>query len=415
MCGVKFILFLSVVGALVSACDGAFMSARITSQGHSSLLSEEYLDDLAKTQADAYKGKRTYKVKTKDFRQVLVTVAAKIANQTFDLCIDTGSSNTWVYGEECMTCPNPRFSWKNLTDYVPAEDSAVSVTFGSGAMTAHMGKTTFSIQNITLHNQTVLVADSVSGSTFHESGMQGLLGLGFRSLAANQHTTVFDSICENKLLNVNQFFFLMANPKEQYFVMGEPSNIEDAFIGPTLTLDVVDPYYWETKVDDILYDGRSIFENEAVARSSCKMKDGKRDCRIIFDSGTTVNTMPGASHAQFVRLVREGGKCENSLKNVTYILGGRNFTFSPSEHSRRRATSSCPTMLMDTLDVTGEHGPAFLAGKMFLEKFLVLHRRDGTCDDSKSTVIIGKANPNYQVPDDPPSLRESLVELIRPA
>ncbi|KAF8504113.1 aspartic peptidase domain-containing protein [Gautieria morchelliformis] len=112
------------------------------------------------------------------------TISIGNPGQSFDVILDTGSSDLWVASTQCLQgCPS------GTTTYNPSSSSSfkdtsqtVSITYGTGAVQGDAGSDTVSMGGFTTQSQTFLVAQEVSSGLLTGT-LSGLLGLGFKSIA----------------------------------------------------------------------------------------------------------------------------------------------------------------------------------------------------------------------------------------
>ncbi|KAF5022726.1 hypothetical protein F66182_5274 [Fusarium sp. NRRL 66182] len=105
--------------------------------------------------------------------------------RTFQLDMDTGSSDLWVYGAKAAAAGGSR------TRYVGSESntseemdgSTFEIRYGDGSAAAgHVVKDTVSIGGLSVDSQAVQIADEVTESFVQQLNVDGLLGLGFSSI-----------------------------------------------------------------------------------------------------------------------------------------------------------------------------------------------------------------------------------------
>lgn len=101
---------------------------------------------------------------------VTYTIEVLIGNQTFNLIVDTGSSNTWIGAGKSYN-PGPT----SIKD-----GRLVSVSYGSGSFSGEQYRDTLTFGNISARSQLISVANYTEGF----EGYDGILGLGPEALTA---------------------------------------------------------------------------------------------------------------------------------------------------------------------------------------------------------------------------------------
>jgi hypothetical protein len=337
---------------------------------------------------------------THDAFNTLQIVDLDVDGQALRVVVDTGSTNTWVASDACHNdCRGvPLFAVAKAKHTTKADPPmGISVTYGSGSFGGDAYLTTVSVGGtggLTVAGQLVFLANEGQGVFSEIAGeYSGILGLGFRALAFQQHLPVFDHLCQAGLVTNNQFYFLLANPSAEFFVMGEPADFAQHFVGDLRSVPVIDPYYWSIELDDLLYNGQSVLTHEVRAkdcRSSFRGRTGL--CKLVLDTGMTFGTFPRAATDKLRQAHRKD--CAGSGRGrITYVIGGHHYDFEYGE--LLGAAPGCSPMSVALLDVTNEHGPLFGAGRTFLKRYLAIHRRGPDGKDQDSQVLLATANKEY--------------------
>ena len=328
-----------------------------------------------------------------------------VDGQALRVVVDTGSTNTWVASDACRRdCAGvPLFALskaRHTTKVEPPMD--ISVTYGTGSFAGEAYLTTVAVGGaggLTVPGQLVFLADEGRDVFSTLAGeYSGIIGLGFRALAFNQHLPVFDHLCQAGLVTNNQFYFLLANPAAEFFVMGEPADFRQHFVGELRPVPVIDAYYWSVELDDLLYDGQSVLTPEVRAKDCRSAFQGRAGlCKLVLDTGMSYGTFPRGATDQ-LRQARRQGCAAGGKGTISYVIGGHHYEFDYGELLGERAgdLAACSPSGVDMLDVTNEHGPLFGAGRTFMKKFLAIHRRGPGGADQDSQVLLATANKDYK-------------------
>ena len=135
---------------------------------------------------------------------------ANVSTDTFNVILDTGSSDLWLAGSECT-------SHSGCEDQVPLYDSTISasvqlknvstptegsqpagfnVSYGSGEASGRLVSDTVEMAGYSVTNQTFASIQHVTDGLL-EGNVSGIMGLGFQSIAASQAMPFWQSIAAN--------------------------------------------------------------------------------------------------------------------------------------------------------------------------------------------------------------------------
>lgn len=187
------------------------------------------------------------------------------------MIFDTGSSDFWVVSTDCTTkeyCrDHKQFKPKNSKTYVKYDESySIRIKYGTGSINAKTGHDTLRIGNMTLKDQYVSDATSISAE-FKDLPIDGIMGLGLPKLSKTKgkKLTLIENMVAQKFID-----------KAMFGIYTQPAGGEIDFGGtdPTrYTGDIVyapttDDVYWMTNMDQSTFG---------------KYKTGPR--KLIYDTG----------------------------------------------------------------------------------------------------------------------------------
>jgi pepsin A len=127
--------------------------------------------------------------------------------------LDTGSTNIWIASDLCTEGPctlegRHRYNHtRSLTFSAPAENTTVKVRFGTGELAGPMAVDNFHIGPFPVPNQTFAMIEEQSGQVFKDVPFEGILGLAFPAMSANNVRPFFDTVIHEKSLQRNEFAF----------------------------------------------------------------------------------------------------------------------------------------------------------------------------------------------------------------
>ncbi|XP_048468044.1 pepsin A-like [Rhincodon typus] len=201
--------------------------------------------------------------------------------QSFTVIFDTGSSNLWVpsvYCSEESCTEHHRFNPSASSTYY-SNDQRVSIQYGTGAMVGILGYDTVRISNINIHNQEFGLSTSEPGGFFSYVNFDGILGMGYPSLAASGATTVFQNLMSQHLVDEPLFSVYLTRQDgmsgSEIVFGGVDTN---HYTGQIHWVPVTYEAYWQILIDRVTING------EVVACSG--------GCPAIVDTGTSLLVGP---------------------------------------------------------------------------------------------------------------------------
>ncbi|KAF8174814.1 aspartic peptidase domain-containing protein [Mycena galopus ATCC 62051] len=250
--------------------------------------------------------------------------ATKVGTQTFELIVDTGSSNTWI---------------GSGTKYVPSSTATntgktFEVEYGSGTVSGTEYTDTVVVGGLTITKQSI--GDGTKNSGFE--GVDGIIGFGPVDLTEDtvSGSTTVPTVMNNLLSQgtitdqVLGVSFAPESGSDDDDTNGELSlGGTDAtkFTGsvtftPKTTASLYTDY-WGITVSEIAYNGKSIGASASA----------------IVDTGTTLIYIPTAAYNSF--LSASGGKTDSETglaswttlptENFAFTIGGVSFPLTPAQ------------------------------------------------------------------------------------
>ncbi|KAF4792386.1 Cathepsin E-A [Turdus rufiventris] len=235
--------------------------------------------------------------------------------QRFTVVFDTGSSNFWVPSAYCISeaCRVHQKFKSFKSDSYEHGGEAFSLHYGSGHLLGIAGKDTLQISNISIKGQDFGESVFEPGTTFVLAHFDGVLGLGYPSLAVGNALPVFDSIMNQNLVEEPIFSFYLKRGDDTEnggeLILGGIDH--SLYKGSIHWVPVTEKSYWQIHMNNIKIQGRVAFCSHG--------------CEAIVDSGTSLITGPSS---QIRRLQAYIGA---SPSNTGEWCGNSKFTISCSK------------------------------------------------------------------------------------
>lgn len=306
--------------------------------------------------------------------------------QNIPVIFDTGSGNLWVTSslcdsESCLKNPNT-FKRNDSSTYVNL-GYGLEVQFGTGLVQGEVNEDSMMIDTLSIKEQMFAEILSEDGDVFGEQ-FSGILGLGFKALAAYDSKPPFDSIIENKLLKSNIITFYYGDQDGEAGQVNFGYIDSDLYVGELSYFPVIDQYYWTIELFDILYDGKSL--------GLCP-----EGCKAAVDSGTTLLGGPSDDILTLLTALPVDNDCHgfDSLSQITFIFKSVdkkeiNFPLSKKDYLMKELNEESKELecraLFIPLDVPEPHGPVWIFGDVFMQRYFTVFDRD------TNTVGFAKAN-----------------------
>eukprot|EP00443_Scrippsiella_acuminata_P030710 CAMPEP_0115216684 /NCGR_PEP_ID=MMETSP0270-20121206/25466_1 /TAXON_ID=71861 /ORGANISM="Scrippsiella trochoidea, Strain CCMP3099" /LENGTH=387 /DNA_ID=CAMNT_0002630531 /DNA_START=71 /DNA_END=1234 /DNA_ORIENTATION=- len=303
--------------------------------------------------------------------------------QALTVVFDTGSANLWLPNAQGGVGKQEWYAPSMSSTYVPSTE-VFQILYGSGPVFGYYCRDTIAIGEVALSNFSFAeVSDTTGIKGWSMMPFDGILGLGFPELASGSGTTVMQALVESGQLEEPVFGFYLGDNSPGELVLGgvDPSH----FVGDFTWVNVTDSKYWAVTLDAVkLGDFLTISLTKiAVVDSGTSLLAGpQREVEAIA-------LMLGAQTMQGLYIV----SCFQELPNITFELGGKEFSLSAEDLVVERVGFMCVLGLQSTR----LQQPMWILGDIFMRKFYVQfdwgQRRVGfalasTSGDQNSTNLV---------------------------
>jgi len=297
--------------------------------------------------------------------QYLAPVKFGGSSTTYNLVVDTGSSNTWVGGAgQSFTCKSP----------CKSNGGSFEVEYGSGSVTGTGALDSVTIGSITIQNQQI----GVGKSSQEFEGTDGLLGLGPEDLTEG----TFSSVSEAPTVIQNAYSQGLI-PLQLLGVSFAPCSSTDCTNGE-LDLGGIDTSKTTSSVSYASVGGAGadywgISTAITIGSTSAGTSGG------IVDTGTTLVYLPSSAYNTWIKaipsatvdnnsgLVRFPKSSLSSVPSISFTVGGTKFTLNNYaqlvEQGLYSSFGLSSTYYYSWISNGGSSGLDFIIGQKFLERF----------------------------------------------
>ncbi|KAH8915150.1 acid protease, partial [Atractiella rhizophila] len=235
--------------------------------------------------------------------------------QNFTLQFATGSADLWVYGPDANTTKHPKFATSASSTFVGSA-TPWEITYSDGTTTTgFVAQDTLGIAGFTIPSQGFSVAN-ITSEQLDSEVEDGLIGLGFSTLASNKQTTFMEHLIAGHGGTLNSPVFSLFLERDITFQNFNSSSATDStggeicvgcmdesrYKGNVTFVDVASDIFWAVDCQGLTANGKTI--------SGTNM-------RILVDSGSSIVNLP----ANIIQAYAEGiGASIQNQGGGNYVL-----------------------------------------------------------------------------------------------
>jgi phytepsin len=204
--------------------------------------------------------------------------------QSFQVLMDTGSSNLWVPSSKCpwysIACDlHNKYDSSKSSTYVK-NGTAFNILYGSGGVQGFLSQDNINIAGVTIKNQVFAEINSESGLSFLFSQFDGVMGLAFDSISVDHVTPVWYNMLSQGLVSEPVFAFWLNRQSGDDAKGGEMvlGGVDQAhYTGDFVYTPLTSETYWRFQLDSFGLQGSSVICTK---------------CSAIADTGTSLIAGP---------------------------------------------------------------------------------------------------------------------------
>ena len=286
------------------------------------------------------------------------TIAIGTPPQEFKVVLDTGSSNLWVPSSECgsIACYLHQKYDSSASSTYKKNGTEFGIRYGSGEVSGFISNDILRIGDLSIKGQDFGETTNEPGLAFAFGRFDGILGLGYDTIAVNHVTPPFYNMINQKLLDEPVFAFYLGNTDDGTESMATFGGVDKShYTGKMTMIPLRRKAYWEVNLDAITF-GKDTAELDGTG--------------VILDTGTSLIALPstiaellnkqmGAKKGYNGQYTVECDK-RDSLPDMSFQLSGYNFTIGPYDYVLE-VQGSCISSFMG-MDFPEPTGPLAILG-----------------------------------------------------
>lgn len=250
----------------------------------------------------------------------------------FYVVFDTGSSNLWVPQRGCSAggCQGKDVYDSSRSSTYVSNGQTFSIQYGTGSCSGTLVQDTVCVTGpqcvinspLSVPNVTFGQANQMA-DFFAQTPIDGILGLGFQSLAEDGVVPVFNVMVQEGIVKTPQFqIFLDSRPftKNAAIVFGGYE--ANFFTGPLRWVPLTSENYYVIQINGVTVGSQNM--NQCVL-----------GCSAIVDSGTSLLVGPSQYVNDVINAIGNVNQdCSNwrSLPDVSFTINGQSYAVTPVEY-----------------------------------------------------------------------------------
>uniref|UniRef100_A0A8C9C668 Peptidase A1 domain-containing protein n=1 Tax=Phocoena sinus TaxID=42100 RepID=A0A8C9C668_PHOSS len=257
--------------------------------------------------------------------------------QQFKVLFDTGSGDLWVPSIYCYSrpCRTHKLFNPHTSTTFRLWGRPIDLIYGSGRIIGFLGYDTVRIGKLIDMGQPFVLSKAQYG--MEHAPFDGILGLGYPSLATQGTTPIFDTLKRRSLIPQAVFAFYLSSRKENGSVLMLGGVDHRYHKGKLQWIPVSQPHYWQITMNRVTVNGVAF---------GCS-----RGCQAIVDTGTSFLVGPSRVVTALRRLI--GARLvDNEVKGhatgyvprlptIIFSINGNDYPVPPQAYIRKVKGQPC--------------------------------------------------------------------------
>ncbi|XP_028357287.1 pregnancy-associated glycoprotein 2-like isoform X2 [Physeter macrocephalus] len=289
--------------------------------------------------------------------------------QQFKVLFDTGSGDLWVPSIYCYSppCRTHKLFNPHASTTFRLSGRPVDLTYGSGRMVGFLGCDTVRIGKLIDMVQPFGLSQSQFG--MEHAPFDGMLGLGYPSLAVRGTTPVFDNLKRRGLISQPVFAFYLSTQKENGSMVMLGGVDHRYHKGELQWIPVSRPHYWQITMNRITMNGLVL---------GCF-----RGCQAIVDTGTSFLVGPSTLINAIRRIIgarlvghEYAVSCSSvaRLPPIIFTINGKDYPVPPQAYIRKSLRGFCLSSLAGGTENISR-SETWILGDVFLRLYFSAYDR----------------------------------------
>lgn len=309
--------------------------------------------------------------------------------QSFNVVLDTGSSDLWVADTSCTSCDSttPLFA-PSKSSSITSANADTSIRYGSGTVAGTIAQDVVSMGNFTVQSQTLLAVDRLTSGLL-EGSASGIMGLAFSAIASTRSTPFWQGL--GSQLSASEMAFYLTR-------FNDDSNAKDEEPGGVFTLGGTNstlftgdiefinmpsgtPTFWLLTMSAITVQGQSV----QITTGNAALAAIDTGTTLIGGPSADVNAIWAAVPGSAAVVNQQGFfsfPCSTTVE-VTLSFGGTAWPISATDMNLgqiSRGSSQCLGAIFDlslgSNIPSGSGNPSWVVGDTFLKNVYSVFRAD---------------------------------------
>ncbi|KNC50758.1 cathepsin D [Thecamonas trahens ATCC 50062] len=284
--------------------------------------------------------------------------------QSFSLDFDTGSSNLWIASTACSGCGFTNYFNESASTTFQKNGQNFQITYGSGFVSGTLAADTIDIAGLVGTDVTFGIVNQASG--FNGAGIDGLLGLAYKSISADQVPPVFDVIAKQNGLNNIVSFYLSSDSSTNGALTFGGLNSQYYKGTPTYT-KVTHQQWW-------------VIKGESIDVGSTRAVGGLFGFSAIVDSGTSLLIVSPSAARTITDKVTVNQDCSGIESNpsLTVTIEKQAFTITPDQYVVKLSQQGQTQCILGIQGATLSSEFSVILGDVFMRTVYTVFDKDSS-------------------------------------